>query len=258
MKGLVRELGRYFAGSAHSRLRQMALLGELDARRLADIGLVRLPRGGWGGVAYAPLPKPLEGAGMRSAEAERLLIKDAHPFDLSAIADIYAHHVLHGLASFEEAPPGKEEMRRRWEAIIAAKLPYLVAEREGCVVGYCYASPYRPRAAYRHTIEDSVYVAPGYAGQGIGGALLSALIERCEGSAWRQMVAVIGDSGNAGSIALHRARGFRLVGTLENVGFKFGRWVDTVLMQRELVGNALSGCTSPSLRAKRSNPEAAK
>ena len=113
-------------------------------------------------------------------------------------------------------------------------LPYLVAKLDGQVVGYAYASPYRARSAYRFSIENSVYVGDGMAGSGIGGALLDALLARCEKGPWRQMVAIIGDSGNEGSIALHRSRGFRKVGTLRAVGFKRGRWVDTVLMQREL------------------------
>lgn len=153
---------------------------------------------------------------------------------MPAIQAIYAHHVLTGLASFEETPPSVEEMLARRQAVLGLGLPYLAAEAEGRVVGYSYASSYRPRPAYRHTVEDSVYVAPGEAGRGIGGALLAALIARCEAGPWRQMLAVIGDSGNAGSVALHRRFGFEPVGTLRSVGFKHGRWVDTVLMQRSL------------------------
>jgi phosphinothricin acetyltransferase len=125
-------------------------------------------------------------------------------------------------------------MLARRASVLDLGLPYLAAEAAGQVVGYSYATGYRPRPAYRHTIEDSVYVAERMQGRGIGRALLSALIARCETGPWRQMVAVIGDSGNAGSIALHRQQGFRLVGTFEAVGFKLGRWVDTVLMQRAL------------------------
>lgn len=162
------------------------------------------------------------------------LIRDAGEGDLGAIARIYAHHVRHGLASFEEVPPTREELRRRRAAVLDSGLPFLAAELQGEVVGYAYASPYRTRPAYRYTIEDSVYVAESLRGSGVGGALLTELIERCERGPWRQMLAVIGDSANAPSIALHRRLGFRLVGTFTSVGFKLGRWVDTVLMQRPL------------------------
>jgi L-amino acid N-acyltransferase YncA len=163
-----------------------------------------------------------------------VLIRDALEADMSAIQAIYTHHVLTGLASFEETPPSVEEMLARRQAVLGLGLPYLAAEQDGRIVGYSYASSYRPRPAYRHTIEDSVYVAEGQAGRGIGGALLSGLIARCETGPWRQMLAVIGDSGNVGSIGLHRRFGFEPVGTLRSAGFKLGRWVDTVLMQRSL------------------------
>lgn len=168
---------------------------------------------------------------MNSAE---IRIRDAEAGDMEAVQAIYAHHVLGGCASFEETPPDARELDARREAVVAAGLPYLVAQAGGRVVGYCYASAYRPRAAYRHTVEDSVYVADGLAGRGIGSALLGALIARCEAGPWRQMIAVIGDSGNRGSIALHSRLGFQPVGTLRSVGFKHGRWVDSVLMQRPL------------------------
>jgi phosphinothricin acetyltransferase len=161
-------------------------------------------------------------------------VRDAAEGDFAAIQAIYAHHVLHGLASFEEVPPGVREMTSRWADVRKAGLPYLVAECDGRVVGYTYASPYRARPAYRYTIEDSVYVANDLPGRGIGATLLDALIARCERGPWRQMLAVIGDSGNAGSIGLHRSRGFAMSGTLHAVGFKFGRWVDSVIMQRAL------------------------
>jgi L-amino acid N-acyltransferase YncA len=161
-------------------------------------------------------------------------VHDATEADMLAIQSIYAHHVLHGLATFEEVPPSVDEMIARRAAVLKAGLPYLAAQRGGRVVGYAYATGYRPRPAYRHTIEDSVYVAQGLSGHGIGRALLQALIERCERGPWRQMLAVIGNSGNAGSIALHRRLGFEPIGTLHAVGFKLGRWVDTVLMQRAL------------------------
>nr|PZN72664.1 MAG: GNAT family N-acetyltransferase [Pseudomonadota bacterium] len=162
------------------------------------------------------------------------MIRDAAPEDMAQVAAIYGHHVLHGLATFEEVPPDEAEMRSRFEAVRKAGLPYLVYEEDGQIVGYAYAGPYRTRSAYRFTIENSVYVRDGYAGRGIGRALLTELIERCTAGPWKQMVAVIGDSENHASIGLHRALGFRMVGTLEKVGYKFNRWVDTVLMQRAL------------------------
>ncbi len=166
------------------------------------------------------------------------LVRDAGPEDAGAIAEIYAPHVLHGSATFETVPPSAAEMAARRETILAAGLPYLVAERDEVVLGYAYAGPYRARPAYRHTVENSVYVREGSGRQGVGDALVAALVARCEAGPWRQMVAVIGDSANAASIALHVRHGFRLVGTLEAVGFKHGRWVDTVLMQRALGAGA--------------------
>jgi phosphinothricin acetyltransferase len=156
--------------------------------------------------------------------------------DLPAVQAIYAHHVLYGLASFEEEPPPVEEMRSRWQKTLDLGLPYLAAELDGAVVGYSYAGAYRPRGAYRFTVENSVYVRDGLAGRGIGTALLDELIARCEAGPWRQMLAVIGDRENQASIALHRRCGFRLIGILDSVGHKHGRWVDTVLMQRALGG----------------------
>ncbi|MEO3432406.1 N-acetyltransferase family protein [Inquilinus sp. CAU 1745] len=166
--------------------------------------------------------------------SDAIIVRDATEADMAAIQAIYAHHVLNGVATFEETPPSVEEMIVRRAAVLALGLPYLAAEMGGRVVGYSYATGYRPRPAYRHTIENSVYVAEGMGGRGVGGALMTALIEACEKGPWRQMLAVIGDVGNAGSIALHRRHGFRHVGQLASVGFKHGRWVDTVLMQRAL------------------------
>jgi phosphinothricin acetyltransferase len=171
---------------------------------------------------------------MRTPEAGSLVLRDSREGDLPEIQRIYAHHVLHGCATFEEEPPAVAELGRRRAEILNRGLPYLVAELNGEVVAYCYASPYRPRAAYRYAVEDSVYVADGLGGRGIGRALLTALIARCEAGEWRRMIAVIGDSANEASIRLHASLGFRMVGTLTRVGFKFGRWVDTVLMQRDL------------------------
>lgn len=173
-----------------------------------------------------------------SSSANRLqhpiVVRDAGEADMAAVQAIYMHHVLHGLATFEEVPPAVDELLARRAAVLALRLPYLVAERAGRIVGYSYATAYRARPAYRHTVEDSVYVGEGLGGQGIGSALLAALIERCDAGPWRQMIAVIGDSGNTASIALHRRMGFRPAGSLESVGFKLGRWVDTVFMQRPL------------------------
>jgi L-amino acid N-acyltransferase YncA len=163
-----------------------------------------------------------------------IVIRDAAEADMAGVQRIYAHHVLHGLASFEEVPPSSHDLMARRLSVLAAGLPYLIAERDGEVVGYSYAGMFRPRSGYRHTIEDSVYVAEGLGGRGIGGTLLQALISRCEAGPWRQMIACIGDSGNAASIALHRRLGFRPAGTLGSVGLKLGRWVDVVFMQRPL------------------------
>jgi phosphinothricin acetyltransferase len=163
-----------------------------------------------------------------------VVVRDARDDDIGAVQRIYAHHVLHGLASFEESPPSVQEMSSRRAAVLSQGLPYLVATISGRVVGYCYASQYRPRPAYRHTIEDSVYVDSEMAGRGIGSALLQELVARCERGPWRQMLAVIGNSENAGSIRLHASLGFQPVGTFRSVGFKLGRWVDSVLMQRSL------------------------
>jgi phosphinothricin acetyltransferase len=163
-----------------------------------------------------------------------VLIRDARDADMSAVASIYARHVLTGLASFEEVPPSLEEMQTRRANVLQLGLPYLVAELDGRIVGYSYATSYRARPAYRYTVEDSVYVEDGLNGRGIGSALLAELIARCERGPWRQMLAVIGDSNNAGSIALHRRMGFAPAGNLVSVGFKFGRWVDSVFMQRAL------------------------
>ena len=153
---------------------------------------------------------------------------------MAAVRDIYAHYVLNSLATFEETPPTLEEMLARRSASVELGLPYLVAEAGGKILGFAYAAAYRARPAYRFTIEDLVYVADGLSGRGIGSALLGELIAACERGPWRQMLAVVGDSANAGSIALHRRFGFELVGTLRSVGFKFGRWIDTPILQRAL------------------------
>jgi L-amino acid N-acyltransferase YncA len=161
-------------------------------------------------------------------------LRFASPEDLPQITAIYAHHVRTGLASFELEPPTLAEMRSRYERMADAGYPYLVALDGDILVGYAYAGQYRPRPAYRFTVEDSIYVAPGAAGRGIGKALLLRLITECEARGYRQMLAVIGDSANAASIGVHRACGFEMKCTLDAFGFKFGRWVDSVLMQRAL------------------------
>lgn len=154
--------------------------------------------------------------------------------DIPSIAAIYAHHVSHGTASFEEIPPDAAELAKRRLDILAKGFPYLVAEANGEIVGYAYASLYRVRTAYRFTLEDSVYVAPAAIRKGVGRALMGALIPACEATGARQLVAVIGDGANRSSIGLHAAFDFEHVGVLKSVGFKFGRWIDSVLMQRAL------------------------
>jgi len=166
--------------------------------------------------------------------AGELLIRESRDEDVAAIAAIYGHHVLHGIASFEEVAPTAEEMARRRAEVLARGLPYMVGERAGRVVGYCYAGPYRTRVGYRFSVEDSIYIDPAEVGRGIGRALLSRVIERSAELGYRQMVAVIGGSETLASIRLHAALGFAPVGVHRAIGFKFGRWIDSVLMQRPL------------------------
>ena len=166
-------------------------------------------------------------------------LRDAEARDLGQITDIYGHHVREGLGSFEEAPPDLAEMTRRFEALRARGMPYVVAEDAAAaagkeILGYAYCGPYRPRPAYRFTLENSVYVSPRALRRGVGAALLKTLIERSEALGCRQLVAVIGDSGNTSSIGLHEAHGFKRAGLLASVGYKHGRWVDVVLLQRAL------------------------
>lgn len=161
-------------------------------------------------------------------------IRPANTADLPTVTAIYAHAVRFGTATFELDPPDLAEMTRRFQALADGNFPYLVAELEGAVAGYAYAGPYRPRPAYRFTLENSIYLDPAAQGRGIGKELMGALINTAGVRGFRQMIAVIGDSANGASIGLHRAAGFAPVGTFPNVGFKFGRWLDTVLMQRPL------------------------
>jgi phosphinothricin acetyltransferase len=161
-------------------------------------------------------------------------IRPAGRRDIPAITRIYDHAVRHGTASFEIEPPDEAEMVRRYERLRDDRYPYLVAELGGTIAGYAYAGPYRDRPAYNWSVENSIYIAPQSQRRGIGRALLDQLIVAAEERGFRQMIAVIGDSANAASIELHRVAGFRLVGSFDNVGFKFGRWLDSVLMQRPL------------------------
>lgn len=163
-----------------------------------------------------------------------IVVRDAAPADFARITEIYAHHVCSGFGTFEEAPPSVEEMLSRFDAVTAAGLPYLVAAERGAVFGYAYAAPYRPRSAYRFTVEDLIYVAPEAQRRGIGAPLLMRLVERSSAAGMRQMIAVIGDSANAGSIGLHRSLGYEDAGVGRGFGFKFGRWVDVVWMQKTL------------------------
>jgi L-amino acid N-acyltransferase YncA len=163
-----------------------------------------------------------------------VIIRSAVASDLAVITLIYSHHVNHGTASFETEPPDEIEMTRRWTEVVRKGLPWLVAADGGEIAGYAYAGPYRSRLAYRHTVEDSIYVRADRLGAGLGCLLMPALITAAEECGMRQMIAVIGDSGNQASIGLHRRFGFHDAGLLKNVGFKFGRWLDTVFMQRSL------------------------
>jgi phosphinothricin acetyltransferase len=163
-----------------------------------------------------------------------ITVRPATLDDVPTITAIYSDAVARGTASFELTPPTEEEMARRMRGVLEKDFPYLVAEQDGTVAGYAYATLYRERPAYRFTVENSVYVAPDRQNRGVGRALLTALITECEARGFRQMIAIIGDSEQTASIALHAAAGFYVVGTFPHVGFKFGRWLDTVLMQRAL------------------------
>lgn len=165
--------------------------------------------------------------------------------DMPAVAAIYAYYVRHSWASFEESPPSRHEMEQRWSRVVADGMPYLIAEIDGVIVGYAYATIYRGRSAYRFTAENSIYIHHEHARRGIGSALLAALIEECEALGCRQMIAVISDT-DAGSVPLHTRFGFQPAGTLKSVGFKFGRWIDTLRMQRAL---GPGDSTPPSARS---------
>jgi len=168
---------------------------------------------------------------VRTAE---IAVRAAVPADLEQVAAIYAHYVTTSVATFEEIPPTAADWRRRLDDLAGQNLPFLVAESGAVVGGYAYAAPWRPKPAYRHTVEDTVYVSPVRTGLGLGSALLGALLAQCERTGARQVIAIIADSGSDASMALHRRFGFAQAGRLSGVGRKHGRWIDTVLMQRQL------------------------
>lgn len=167
-----------------------------------------------------------------------MIVRPAIPADAAAVQAIYAHHVLHGTGTFEEDPPSVADIEGRMEAVLRRGLPYLVATRGEAILGFAYAGPFRLRAAYRFTAEDSIYIHPDHQGQGVGKRLLEAIVATCEGLGLHQLLAVIGDSENAGSIGVHRACGFEMIGVTPGLGFKHGRWVDVVWMQKALNGGA--------------------
>jgi L-amino acid N-acyltransferase YncA len=174
-------------------------------------------------------------------EPAALLIRPSQHADLAAITEIYRLAVQTGTASFELEPPDQPEIARRWQSVVQAGLPWLTAERDGSVLGYAYAGPFRPRPAYRFCVENSIYVDARARGHGVGAWLLAELMARCETWGARQMVAVIGDSANTASIKLHKRLGFRHAGQVDHVGWKFGRWLDVVFMQRTLGQGASAG-----------------
>jgi phosphinothricin acetyltransferase len=177
----------------------------------------------------------------------KFVIRPCADADIPAIWAIYAAAVIHGTASFELEPPTEDEMRRRRAVLLKGGYPYFVAERDGAILGYTYAGPYHTRPGYRSTVEDSIYVAPENQGQRVGRALLGELLRACEALDFRRMIAVVGDRASAGSISLHRSCGFQHVGVLEGVGYKHGRWLDSVLMQRALGDGATTPPTRPIL-----------
>jgi L-amino acid N-acyltransferase YncA len=176
-----------------------------------------------------------------------LVLRTARPEDIGVITAIYAHHVLHGFGTFEKVPPSPDQMAERMAAILKYGLPYTVALRDDQILAYAYASPFRLRAAYRYTVEDSIYVDPEAVGTGIGKALLGSVLDDCTALGLRQVIGVIGDSENAGSIGLHKALGFEMMTTLTGVGYKHGRWVNSVWMQKPLNGGTDTAPDAPGL-----------
>lgn len=174
------------------------------------------------------------------------LIRPSTEDDLPAITAIYAHHVLYGTGTFETSPPSQTDMRSRRQDVLDKQLPHLVADRDGTVIGFAYANWFKPRPAYRFSTEDSVYVAPGLTGQGIGAALMTALLGALESGGIRHVMAVIGDSQNHGSVKLHRKMGFKDVGVVHGCGWKFDRWLDIVLMERTLGDGTKTPPTEPT------------
>jgi L-amino acid N-acyltransferase YncA len=182
----------------------------------------------------------------RPSTTETLIMRDVADADMEAVAAIYGHYVLHGTSTFETEEPGAAEMRRRRDALVVQDYPYLVAERDGVVLGYAYVSAYRPRPAYWNTVENSIYLRHDAGGMGVGTQLLRALVETCEDRGYRQIIAMIGDSANLASLRLHLGQGFRRIGTLQSVGYKHGRWIDTVCLQRSLgEGDSVPPDTAP-------------
>ncbi|WP_307867802.1 GNAT family N-acetyltransferase [Umezawaea beigongshangensis] len=171
---------------------------------------------------------------MSNSAAAKPVIRAATAADLRRIAEIYAHWVTTSAVTFELTPPDETAWRHRFDAVVAAGLPFLVAELDGAVAGYAHCSPWKPREAYRRTAEDSIYLAPEAIGRGAGGVLLDALLDDCAAAGLREVLAVVVDTGNAASLELHGRRGFTEAGRLRRVGFKHGRWLDTVLLQRSL------------------------
>ena len=179
-----------------------------------------------------------------------VIIRDATEADIASVQAIYAHAVLTGSGTFEYDPPPVDEMRTRWRSVVGYGLPYLIAEVEGAVAGYGACSPFRPRTGYRFTVEDSIYVDARFHRRGVASALLTELIARCEAAGLRQMVAVIGDSANVGSVALHRRAGFAAAGSFRSVGFKHETWMNILFMQRALGAGGASPPDAPGLRIR--------
>ncbi|MBL8645030.1 MAG: N-acetyltransferase [Rhodospirillaceae bacterium] len=189
---------------------------------------------------------------MVSSSSPKVRIRVADIDDVPAIQEIYAHYVINSTSSFEEDAPTVAEMTARWQKLKMLGMPFLVATIGKRIAGYAYGGPFRERSAYRYTIEDSIYIAPDMLGRGVGNALMNELIKRCTNLGFRQMIAVIGDSTNAASLAIHSRHGFRVIGALSSSGFKFGNWADAVLMQRPLgEGDSTTPPAAPGRRKRR-------